>query len=186
MQLAANSKNRSNVNTFSGLICCLFVSIAIFITSKLQKTTVSKKKLTEILHSTRMIIAGNKEHPFGDTGYRKEIDSYHHLSKYVRKMPWGKVIGGIMLCLIGTAIIVASGVIALASFGVLAPINMLGIVLGVSMVVGGVATAIGGTVGMGSIIGGSILFFKVAQKNPLAHEMKLTESAARERYGFEK
>lgn len=134
--------------------------------------------LTDILKATQRIVAGNVAHPRGDAGYLKEIDTYYELINRIKRFPLGELLSSAMLWLLGISIIVASGLLALVSFGILAPISILGTLIGESMIIGGIATGACGIVGAGTLMKSGITLFKAVQTNPLRHEMMQTEAAA--------
>lgn len=148
-----------------------------------KKSDIPEEKLIDILRTSARLIAGNQAHSDGDVGYREEIERYYQLSKDVRHFPWGYVLAATITALIGTAIVVASGVIAAVSFGFLAPISLLVITLGISMIIGGVASGVA-TIGTGAVMGSGLLFFKAAEKNVLRQEMKELMVSAKGHYGF--
>lgn len=148
--------------------------------SRSKDCEIPKHKLADILNITRTLVQGEEE---PSASYRKEMDIYHDLANDIRHFPWGKIIAGAMLCLLGAAIIVASGILACLSFGLLAPLDFLGLYLGHSLLIGSAAIVTGGTCGLGSVIGGSLLFFKAGQKNPLLREMETVELEVRRVHG---
>ena len=150
-----------------------------------ENKRVSIVDLTKILTSGTLLIKGNEAHPLGDDGYRDEADTFHQLAKKVRTFPVGKILGGIMLGLLGTVVVAASGIVAAASFGLLAPIAAFGAVLGTSMAVGAVAT-VAGALGAGAVMGSGMLFFSAAKKDALHESMKGLEDSARSYYDFKK
>ena len=143
-----------------------------------QQNTIPEQKLAEILNATRVLMMGSEEHPTGNAGYRKEMDTYHDLTIEIGRFSSGNVLFGMMLSLLGALIIVATGILSLVSFGILAPIHIMGFSLGVSLLTGGVSMGVGLTAGIGSMFGGHLMLFKAAQKSVLRQEMEATEAAA--------
>jgi hypothetical protein len=146
-----------------------------------KQSGISESTLIKIINVTAKIVVGYENHDGGMKGYNKEFSRYHNLSSDIRHFPLGKILVGAMLALIGTAIIVMSGIIAVASFGLLAPFSVLGIVFGASTVVGGVACGVG-ALGMGSVMASGMTFFSAVKKTPLRSEMKQLEVSAKANY----
>jgi hypothetical protein len=143
---------------------------------------IPEQTLTDILISTRLLILGKERHPSGETGYKNEMDNYYKLSRHVSAASFGKAVAGIMLGILGAAILVASGVLSFASLGMLAPINVCGFVFGYSLMtaaVSGITTLFGG---LGTTTLGNLLFFHATEKGALTQEMRLLESTARRKF----
>lgn len=149
---------------------------------KQKKPSLSDEKLTQILRLTKSIVAGPDEEGRGDKQYREDLKSYHKLANSIRKFPFGKLLAGAMLTLIGVVLVVLSGIIAAASYGLTAPVSLFGAEFGTSMAVGGVFTVLG-AFGAGSVMGGGITFFSATRPNMLRSEMRNLRSAARTHYG---
>jgi hypothetical protein len=147
-----------------------------------SKNVIPNEKLTEILSATARLIKA----PQQDRKYRKEIDAYHKLSNNIRQYSLGKIVAASMLCLIGTLLIVASGLITAVTFGGMIPVGVLGGMLGISMITGGIAAGLSGGVGMSCLMGSGMLFYKIVEKNPLRNAMEKVEASVREIYSFHK
>lgn len=147
-----------------------------------SKNKITDDKFAEILRVTTGIITHPDAHTGGKVGYQNDLVSYTQLSQEVSHFPLGKVLAGVMLALVGAALIAISGIVAAASFGLVAPISMFGAVVGASMVVGGVMVALG-VVGMGAMIGSGMLLFDAGRKNQLKQEMQDLKSTAKGTYG---
>lgn len=144
---------------------------------------IDEETLAEILHVTAHLVAGNERHIDGAKGYRDDILLYYRLSNRVRHFPFGKLLAGAMTALIGTAIVVTSGIIGAVSFGLLLPFSLLGFTFGASIIIGGVTIGTG-AIGVGTLMGSGQLFFNSFQKNPLRSKMNQLVAAAQEHYGF--
>lgn len=81
-----------------------------------------------------------------------------------------KSLGGLMLSLAGVAILTISVAVALESFGIAAPLSVLGMGLGESLIFGGLA---GGSaaLGAGGSAYGSYMFFKHSQSVPISEDL---------------
>lgn len=83
------------------------------------------------------------------------------------KRPWGKIIGGAMLAVLGTALVATSIVVAVASFGAAAPVSLAGLALGGSIIAAGVTVAAGLSVGVGLTVTAG-MFANRARKGEMA------------------
>ncbi len=91
------------------------------------------------------------------------------------KRSWGRMLAGTMVALAGVAFIAACTATALVSFGVLAPVSILGFVVGASLIAGGAAIA-GGVAGIGVTAAGAGFFASGVKQGKetrqLRHDLK--------------
>jgi hypothetical protein len=90
------------------------------------------------------------------------VENYQKLAIQVNRRSWGKLLGGIMLALVGVALTIASGIVAAASLGTATPLSVCGITAGLSTM---------------AAIGGHFLFFKSLCKPKLRRSMVSLTSA---------
>jgi hypothetical protein len=150
------------------------------------KNVISEEKLTEILNATAILIVGQKSAPKGDKNYRKEIDAFHQLSNSIRQYSLGKIVAASMLCLIGTLLIIVSGITAAVTLGCMIPVGILGGMLGISMIAGGISASLSGVLGVSCLMSSGIFFRNMIEKNPLRQAMERVENSAREVYSCRK
>jgi|GEM_PF-6335608 len=148
-----------------------------------QHNRISQETLTEILSTAARLVAGNEVHSGDDEGYRDDLIRFQSLANQIHHFPFGRMLASLLLALIGTAVIVASGIIAAASFGFLAPFSVLGFVFGASMIIGGVAVGVG-ALGIASVMTSGIILFSSNPENELSSRMKQLKTDARLTYGF--
>lgn len=135
-------------------------------------------KLTEILNTTASILKGPV---LGDTeneAYREDILTLQQQCGDIKSYPVAKGLIGAMLCLLGAAIVVASGIVGAVSFGLAAPISVMGIMLGLSTLVGGVCVA-SGVIGASFMMFGAPLVGSAVQASPLRKSMIELETNAK-------
>lgn len=99
------------------------------------------------------------ERPYNDDAISELQQKANHMSQ----RNWGRMLAGTMLALAGVAMAVGFTATALISFGVLAPVSILGFTLGASMLAGGFAVA-GGVVGLGGAAAGAGFFVSGAKQ----------------------
>ena len=147
--------------------------------ASLKKQAFPEQTLIDVLNTTRMLVLGKEQHPTAAKGYKHEMNNYLKLTKKLGQASTKRALLSLMLSLLCIAIIMISGVFAFASFGLLAPISILGIVFGKSLLFAAAATATTCVVGTGAMMGNAALFFNSVEKGILSQEMRAVEAAAR-------
>lgn len=139
------------------------------------------KTLTKILKRTKAILKGPDRDDSDLDIYREHIIKLHSLAQEISTFPKAKILAGVLLCLLGVIILIASGIIGAVAFGLTTPINILTGIFGISLVWQGAAA-------VSSVIGASCLMFSAPvltqawHDNPLWQQMKKLESTAKRVY----
>lgn len=139
-----------------------------------DENRIPEEKLTQIVTAARILLR-DRQHS-DSREYKTTLNKFHRLSKSVGSFPWGKILAGIMLTLIGALILVASGLVIAVALGFFPPITVIfGITLTASVLNTGISAATG-VAGIASMVSAGMLFFKAGTPSHLRSHMNRFES----------
>lgn len=147
------------------------------------KNKVPISTLTEILITTKDILQGPTPDDRDNDVYREDIRTLHEQSNAMKSFPITRCLVGALACIIGTAILVASGILGAVSFGLALPVSVFGMVFGASLIFGGVSIA-SGLIGSSFLMFGAPMVVSAMSANPLRAGMNKLESSAKRVYGI--
>lgn len=148
-----------------------------------RKRKLPLNKVTAMIKTITNVLKGPSGEDKTKEIYRQEVVKLQRQSNELRTFPLAKILISAALCLLGVAIIVASGILAAVSFGLAVPITILGILFGFSKIMSIVAISSG-------IIGASCLLFPAPimasawRDQPIRDEIKELRSNAKRTYGI--
>jgi|GEM_PF-4031054 len=146
-----------------------------------SKNQIPLSTLTDILITTRAILRGREPDDQDGEVYQEHILDLQSQISRVRRFSFTKLLVANVFALLGVSIIVASGILGAVSFGLCAPLSILGIVFGFSLIGGYVALGTG-------LLGASFLMFSAPlaanamQQSSLNQALHQLESNAKRIY----